>query len=166
MDDKGLFWGYTTDGTKGVKVFGMENWWGNQWRRYLGHVMIDRVQKYKLTYGQLDGSTRDGYLTSSTASDYNDYLTGATAPDSNNYVKTMQFSDKGVFQNKENQSNSALYWCCYFWQNTGLRLAYRGGYADYSRANLSFACVFLSNGPDFAWWSIGASPSLKPLSRG
>ena len=163
MDDKGLFWGYTTDGTKGVKVFGMENWWGNQWRRYVGHIMNDYVQKYKMTYGIQDGSTQNGYLTSSTASDYNGYLTGITAPNSNNYVKTMGFLDKGCFQNKEVQNNSALYWCDYFYQNSGLRLAVRGGSCLSTRAGVGAFYVDLGDTPAGAYWDIGAAPSCKPL---
>jgi hypothetical protein len=61
MDDKGLFWGagsYTT----GVKVFGMEHWWGNQlMRELIGYGYIDKVQKVKLTYGTEDGSTTTGF---------------------------------------------------------------------------------------------------------
>ena len=69
MNTKGLFWGSnTTD--YGVKVFGMENFWGNQYRRKAGLVNVNRTWKYKLTRGTADGSF---------ASDYNDdgtdYLT-------------------------------------------------------------------------------------------
>ena len=163
MNTKGLFWGDTVNGTYGVKVFGMENYWGNQWRRYVGHIMNDYVQKYKLTYGQLDGSTGDGYQTSGTASDYSHYITGATAPSSNNYVKTMQFDSKGVFQNKEVQSSSSLYWCAYFYQNSGLRLAFRGAGCSDPRTRVSPWCVCLNGAPSNAYWFIGASPSYKPL---
>ena len=60
MDDKGLFWG-STDGTSGVKVFGMENWWGNNRRRIVGHIIKDGKHLVKMTYGTQDGSTVNGY---------------------------------------------------------------------------------------------------------
>ena len=162
MDTKGMFWGSSTT-TYGVKVFGMENWWGNQWRRYLGHIMNDYVQMYKLTYGQQDGSTVNGYVTGTTASDYAGYITGVTAPSSNNYVKTMEFSENGVFQNKEVQSSSALYWCDYWYQNSGLRFALRGGYCAHSAGDVGFMYVNLGTAPALPSWSIGAAPSCKPL---
>lgn len=163
MDAKGMFWG-SSNTAYGVKVFGMENWWGNQWRRYLGHIMVDYVQKYKLTYGQEDGSTSDGYVTSTTATDYAGYITGTTAPNSNNYVKTMEFNEKGVFQNKENQSSSALYWCDYFYQSSGLRFAFRGGSCYSSAGYVGFMFVHLADSPATANWNLGAAPSCKPLS--
>lgn len=58
---KGMFYG-TSNGV-GVKVFGMENWWGDRIRAYAGHMLIDGVQKIKLTYGTEDGSTVVGYNT-------------------------------------------------------------------------------------------------------
>ena len=39
MDDKGLFWGTNSDDTKGVKIFGIENWWGN-----LGHIVTECIR--------------------------------------------------------------------------------------------------------------------------
>ena len=57
----GMF--YVTPNYKGVKVFGMENWWGKRTRIYAGHMMINGVQKIKLTYGTEDGSTVAGYNT-------------------------------------------------------------------------------------------------------
>ena len=57
----GMF--YVTPNGKGVKVFGMENWWGKRTRIYAGHMMINGVQKVKLTYGTEDGSTVVGYNT-------------------------------------------------------------------------------------------------------
>lgn len=49
MNNKGLFWGADSSSSLGVKVFGMENYWGNIWRRYMGHVSSGSKQLYKLT---------------------------------------------------------------------------------------------------------------------
>ena len=60
MNTKGLFWGDKTQ-TNGVKVFGMENWWGNLWRRTAGWINDRGIQKIKITEGTHDGSTVTGY---------------------------------------------------------------------------------------------------------
>lgn len=69
MDDKGLFWGLGYDG---VKIFGMEHWWGNIYRRIAGW-MSRRIQVgskkwattswVKITRGMKDGSKVDDYRT-------------------------------------------------------------------------------------------------------
>ena len=50
MNSKGMFWG-SNDKTSGVKVFGMENVWGNLWRRTAGWINANGTQKVKLTRG-------------------------------------------------------------------------------------------------------------------
>lgn len=60
MNTKGLFWGDKTQ-TNGVKVFGMENWWGNIARRTAGWIYDNGMQKIKITVGTHDGSTVIGY---------------------------------------------------------------------------------------------------------
>lgn len=60
MNTKGLFWGDKTR-TNGVKVFGMENWWGNLSRRTAGWINDKGTQKIKITEGTHDGSTVNGY---------------------------------------------------------------------------------------------------------
>lgn len=85
MNTKGMFWG-SNDGTSGVKVFGMENLWGNLWRRTAGWIVDNGKQKVKLTRGTHDGSTATDYNT-----DGSGYLTvsDATLSDSG-YIKTMK----------------------------------------------------------------------------
>lgn len=60
MNDKGLFWGEQT-GKLGVKVFGIENFWGSIWNRIAGWISVNGVNKLKLTYGTEDGSSTTGY---------------------------------------------------------------------------------------------------------
>ena len=60
MNTKGLFWG-AGDKTSGVKVFGMENWWGNIFRRIAGWCISGGTQKVKLTRGTKDGTTVGDY---------------------------------------------------------------------------------------------------------
>lgn len=89
MDTKGMFWGSSSDGY-GVKVFGMENWWGNIWRRYAGHMTVDRVHMTKLTRGRQDGSSADDYNATAEG-----YLTGAAMNSDGGFAKTMTFDENG-----------------------------------------------------------------------
>lgn len=87
MNTNGLFWG-STDQTSGVKVFGMENWWGNLWRRTAGWINANGTQKVKLTQGTHDGSTATDYNLDGTG-----YLTlaGATPAGTNGgYISAMK----------------------------------------------------------------------------
>ena len=88
MNSKGLFWGSqiidkttSTNVAQGVKVFGMEHWWGNIYRAIAGFLVDTGVIKVKYTSGTHDGSTAtgynssgDGYLTLADLSDYTDYV--------------------------------------------------------------------------------------------
>ena len=83
MNTKGLFWGEST-GKSGVKVFGMENFWGNQWRRTAGLILANGITKARLTPPyNTDGS---GYKTIS-----------SVAPSGTNggYIKDVIFSKNG-----------------------------------------------------------------------
>lgn len=159
LDSNGLFFGYN-DYTHVVKVFGMENWWGNQWRRHAGHVMIDHINKYKMTRGRQDGSTADDYIQSNTAADYNGYLTGATSPSSNNYIVKMKF-DENSFQTFEVGGTSATYWCDYWYRSSGCRYALRGGYCGNPANNVGAFYVNMRNASTSVGWYFGASLSYK-----
>ncbi len=65
MNNRGLFWGGNTLAS-GVKIFGMENWWGYLCRATAGWIYTSAGHLIKITRGVKDGST---------ASDYN--VTGA-----------------------------------------------------------------------------------------
>ncbi len=156
MDDKGLFWGSTND--YGVKVFGMENWWGNQWRRYAGHLMIGYVQKYKMTRGCQDGSEADDYNTTA-----NGYLTGVPGPSLNDYVTKMQF-DNNCFQAAEVGGDSVHNWCDYWYQSSGTRYAFHGGACRDAAGYVGAFCASLYNNPTSVYWYVGAALSCKPLS--
>ena len=156
MDTRGLFWG-SNGNNDGVKVFGMENWWGNQWRRYAGHMLIDFIHKYKMTRGKQDGSTAEDYNITGSG-----YLTGAEAPQTNNYVTKMEF-DANQFATKAVGGSSATFWCDYWYQASGTRYALRGGVCFIGLAVGAF-CVYLDYAPTYAGWNIGSAPSCKPLS--
>lgn len=58
---KGLFWGKKPSDYFDVKVFGMENWWGNSNRRIAGWIYDRGIQKIKITWGIHDGSATTNF---------------------------------------------------------------------------------------------------------
>lgn len=160
MNTKGLFWGSNTT-SYGVKTFGMENWYGNQWRRYLGHIMVNGTQYLKLTHGTQDGSTATAYnLTAS------GYLTADTvAPSGTNggYLSQMKFVSKGMVPQVAS-GNSATFYCDGLWFNNSITaVALRGGGAG-DDAGVGVFSVVLSHAASDAIWYFGASVSCKPLA--
>ena len=160
MDTKGLFWGSNAT-TYGVKVFGMENWWGNQWRRYAGHICVSGVEKVKLTYGTKDGSTATAYNTDDTG-----YLkTGLTAHtgSSGGYCSKMRFSAYGM-TSEAASGTSSTYYCDGLWFNdSATSYACRGGTCNYG-ATVGAFYSSLSGSAGATYWDIGASVSCKPLA--
>lgn len=166
---KGLFYGTNSgaisDGSYGnaVKVFGMENWWGFQWRRYHGHVMVDGSQKVKLTYGTEDGSTAAGYnLTGA------DYITIGATPTgtSGQYCDKYEFTENGAFpKDADNtKATASTHYCDGFWfNNSGARVPCRGGYSYYGSLDGAWS-VTLNCDASAAGWYIGAALSCKPLA--
>ena len=165
---KGLFYG-TNSGAAGtpanaVKVFGMENFWGFQWRRFGGLVNDKGTARYKLTRGKQDGSNADDYVISTSSNDYAGYLEGASLPAvSGTYIDAMNF-DENQFTPKTVGGTSSTYFCDGLWTNNGqVDYAYRGGNSGNGVRCGAFSLA-LSNTSSDASWSIAASPSCKPLS--
>ena len=158
MDKKGMFWGSSSN-NDGVKVLGIENWWGNQFRRFAGLQMNDYQQLYKMTRSMADGSS---------ATDYNQtgsgYLQACLGPNTSNYVSKMWFNKDGFFDYSVERSASNKYYCDYWYQASGLRFACRGGSSLYTPVYCGTFYVTLYYAASIAHWNIGASLSLKPLS--
>ena len=76
LNDKGLFWG-SDSWTEGVKVFGMENWWGNYAQHIAGWNYITGKHYVKITKGTHDGGKVYGTTPSEKrrvfGPDYKDY---------------------------------------------------------------------------------------------
>ena len=165
-DAKGLFWG-TNSGIVAansfanvVKVFGMENYWGFQWRRTNGLIFRAGAIKYKLTYGKEDGSLVEGYNT--TGENYKDAGTGITGT-SGNYIDQMKFTDDGMFP-ETLSGTSAIYYCDACWyNNSDNRFALFGGASNVG-AKVGTFFVTLHDLVSNASWDTGAALSCKPLA--
>ena len=158
MNNKGLFWG-SNGNNDGVKVFGMENYWANQWRRYAGHWLINNVNYYKMTRNTADGSTASDYSTSDT-NVTTTWLNGGSSPTSNNYIRKMAADSNSIFVNDIMNGGYLIAYSDYFFQNSGSRYAFRGGYCRYGRYCGAF--YFLLNyNAGVTSWDIGAAPSYR-----
>lgn len=158
LNDKGLFWGNTSAETSGVKVFGMENYWGCVWHRTAGLIGLSNGNTaYKLTYGTVDGTTTDGYNTNG-----NGYLVDTTARPANGYFKTAKFGKFGYLPLTTGSSYTTYYSDYWYTKNAALTFALVGGSAG---DGVSDGCSYFSLGtaPGNANWNVSSSLSFKPL---
>lgn len=160
MNTKGLFWG-ERDNKSGVKVFGIEHWYGNVWRRIGGWINDKGTQKIKMTYGQSDGSTTDGY--NETGSGYIS-IDGATpSGTSTGYISKMLITENGLIPIIASGS-ATTYYCDKLWfNNSHVDYACVGGGSH----NVSFTSALCSNLDVMASETVdtlGASISCKPLA--
>lgn len=148
MNTKGLFWGENT-GKAGVKVFGMENFWGNQWRRTAGLILANGVTKVKLTPPyNTDGN---GYATISSI---------APTGTSGGYIKDIVFSKDGFALSVASGSESTYYCDGLWYSNEIAAFALFGGSLPIGR-RCGFLSVVLHAAPSAAYWYFGASSSYK-----
>lgn len=160
LNNKGLFWGVTENGNSGVKVFGMENFWGCCWHRTTGLITNNRAVKLKLTYGTKDGSTVIGYNQTG-----NGYIDNGTAPYPNGYVRKMSYNKYGFMPAVVTGGSQSTYYADYHYQNanhTETKYALFGGNSgDVLRTGAFY--LHLNNAPRDTDWYVAASLSCKPL---
>lgn len=90
MDNKGLFYGGTSEDI-GVKVFGMEHWWGHKPRFIVGLLTTESKYYVKITSGTHDGTTVKGFSTSA----IDGYLAFDSSGITSGYVKEMYIERYG-----------------------------------------------------------------------
>lgn len=156
MNTKGMFWG-SNDKTSGVKVFGMENWWGNIWRRTAGWMLVNNEHKLKLTRGTKDGTTAADYNFDGTG-----YLATGAKLTANGYISSMKTERYGRLPIAASGS-STTYEADYTYQNSGTRYAMAGG-AWGTDLDAGPFYTHLYTAPDATGASVGAALSCKPLA--
>lgn len=158
---KGMFYG-TNSGTastytNAVKVFGIENWYGFQWRRYAGDINNKGTRKIKLCYGRGDGSTTDSFNIGGTG--YVDV--GATPSGTGGgYISEMKFTESGMYSKISSGSSSTYYTDGQWFNNGQVNYALRGGDSD-GGSSVGALCVYLSIPAAHAYWNRGAALSCK-----
>lgn len=162
LDNKGLFWG-TNNGAwdsadAGVKLFGIENYYGNKLKRLAGIINDNGNIKYKLTRGTSDGST---------ATDYNldgsGYISSDITPagTSGGYINEMKFSADGSMLPKTASGSDSTHYCDGMsFNNAQNNFALFGGGLD-GKSQVGCYYLDLGAGAGRMYWSIGASLSYK-----
>ncbi len=159
MNEKGMFWGSKATG-QGVKVFGMENYWGNIWRRTAGLMTNGTAIYAKMTWDTTDSTGVTGYQTTS--------VTGYTAlgksagGSSGGYISATYNSKYGCVPHTASGSQTT-YETDGLWFGNVVGYALVGGYCD-----VGFLCGAFALALDYAVsgadWDFGASVSCKPLA--
>ena len=160
---KGMFYGKQSNYV--CKVFGMENYFANIWRRMAGLILNAGSILYKLTYGTADGSGAAGYIESDSApSNYNvSGITIATNLSSSYIMKETAKTDGALIPSTFGGAN-ATYYSDACWSSTGVNYARVGGYCDDGSPCGAFA-VSLSAPLSYSSWAGGCALSLKPLAQ-
>lgn len=163
---KGLFYGSNSGNVSSnsfgncVKVFGMENYWGFQWRRTNGLINANGSVKVKLTKGTEDGSTASSYNTDGTG-----YKAVGVTPSgtSGGYIKDMKFTEDGMFA-AVTDGDSTHYYCDAMWFNNSISAFALFGGASGDGAGVGAFYVSLYAAVSRANWALGAAISCKPLA--
>lgn len=159
LNNKGLFYG--TNGTgKAVKVFGIENWWGNQWRRIAGWINDKGNQKIKMTYGQTDGSTTDGYNTNGSG-----YINVGCTPSGTNggYINKMAVKENSLIPTVASGSATTYYTDGLWFNNSYVSYALMGGPSNVELRVGTLSSTVSSVASQESWY-FGVAVSCKPLA--
>jgi hypothetical protein len=157
MNKKGMFWGSDVSSnteTYGVKVFGMENWWGNIHRRYAGHINDNGVQKIKMTFGTEDGSIANNFNLTGEG-----YIEAGASPAKEGFISKMLFTPFTMIP-AETLGSSTTHFPDYVWVNNGqVNYALRGGDSgNGAYCGFVFRLDFLAS---LAAWYFGACLSYR-----
>jgi hypothetical protein len=158
LNNKGMFFGYNT-GSSAVKVFHIENWWGNLWKLTNGLVAKYGKLFYKMCEGQWDGSTADDYSEAGTG--YID--SGVTlSGTSGSCIKTMKLVPGVGLVPKDISGSNSTYYCdgCWFNASVSPLFARFGGNSNNGLLCGAFCCnvyTYLSH----SGWHCGVSLSYK-----
>lgn len=160
MNTRGMFWG-SSNKTDGVKVFGMEHFWGNIYRRTAGWMMVNGTQKIKLTRGTHDGSTASDYNT--TGNGYISVSDSTITGSSGGYIKGMKIEAYGRLPKTLSGSSSSFEADGVYYDKSGTMYALCGGRWNDDLFAGPF-CAHLYDTPSYSAPGIGAALSCKPVA--
>lgn len=147
LNTEGQFKGYN-DNIHQVKVFHIEAWWADQWKRTLGIINDKGTIKTKMIPPY-----------NLTGENYNN--TGVTLPSiSGSYIKNTIMGENGRIP-KEFGGSSSTYLCDGFWINKDIAgIAIAGGSCGVGTLCGAFD-LNLNAAASFTYWSVGASLSCE-----
>lgn len=157
MNSKGLFWGENA-AEAGVKVFGMENYYGNQCRRTVGLILANGTAKVKLSPSVKDGSSATNYNTDGTG--YIEIPNSTPSGTNGGYIRDMLYTALGMFPTVITGSSSTYYPDGCQFNIAIIAFALFGGTLSQGR-HCGALYVFLDAKADRWGWYIGASLSYK-----
>ncbi|MDD6824525.1 MAG: hypothetical protein PUE12_00140 [Oscillospiraceae bacterium] len=160
MNDKGLFWGSNVSSTSsqnGVKVFGMENWWGNQWRRFAGLILDSGTYKFKMGYGTSDGSTTNSYNLTGDG-----YVSSGITPGgtSGGYINITDYSN-GMSLPKTASGSPSTYYCDGLWFDNSIVVVACHGSSCSAGAHCGVFCLTVRYATSAVNRHIGTALSFK-----
>ena len=152
LKNKGMFFGYsqTQSTTNAVKVFYLENWWGNTWNRIQGCIAVNRSIRIKLTKPY-----------NFTGTDF--VNTGLTlAGTSGGYINKTKTDNTYGTVPYEASGSETTYECDGLWYNTnsGTYVALVGGGWDYA-GGLGAFCLYLYGAASNTYTAVGARLSCE-----
>ena len=158
-DTKGLFYGTSGSNADGVKIFGMEHFWGNQWHRLIGWLNVNGTQKVKMTYGRQDGTEQTDFDFVGTGYKV---IQGATpAGSSGGYINTIKMTEFGPIPVTANGASNTYYADGMWFNNGQTDVACVGGSSYYALTCGVFASD-LGYAASISHWHIGCALSCKP----
>lgn len=158
MNSKGLFWGAYDGGEAGVKVFGMENYYGNQCRRTVGLILANGTAKVKLSPSVKDGSSATNYNTDGTG--YIKISNSTPSGTNGGYIRDMLYTALGMFPTVITGSSSTYYPDGCDFNIAIIAFAIFGGTLGGGQHDGAFY-VHLNADADSWGWYVGASLSYK-----
>ena len=161
LDKKGMFFGDNNNGA--VKVFHIENWWGNIWKITNGVIQKNGKLLYKMCEGTHDGSTVENYNTDGTG--YIDSGVTVSGTISEQYIKSMKLvPGVGLVPQNDSGGSSSTYFCDGWWSNSSVVGFARFGSSPHLGllvGAFAFAVHYAVSNSD---WSFGVSLSYKESS--
>lgn len=156
LKDKGQFFGYGPgQTTKAVKVFHIENFWGNRLDRLVGLVLDNGTYKAKMT------PEGNGYnLTGAGYTAVGPTISNAAAASGSGWQKETMQTEFGRLPIMPLEGSDATYETDYYgWNRTDVRVELAGG-ACHNGARCGARHLDLLSLASVANWSVGASLSL------
>ena len=127
---KGMCYGNTSSSTDRVKLFGLEDLWGNVYQ-WISGLYCD--SSYNLL------TTTDNFGTSTTASNWEYSVSSGVSSGSSGYATKLQGTNNGGFVLKASNGSTTTYWCDYASLYSD-NFPYVGGYWNRSDAAGVFCC--------------------------
>lgn len=161
LDKKGMFYGDNNNGA--VKVFHIENWWGNIWKITQGCIQKAGKLLYKMCEGTGDGSTTENYNTDGTG--YIDSGVTLSGTISELYIKRMRaIPGLGLVPTAESGGSSSTYYGDGMWSNsTVVGFALFGG-APVDGLLVGAFAFAVNAAVSASGWAFGVSLSYKNAS--